>query len=95
MECTASEFRQKCRNGLFHSFTSGLASNLMNNAQANVTIVPKPFAYDFLLFCTRNPKALPILEVLDEGNKESVVMAPKANITKDLPLYWVFEVITN
>ncbi len=63
----------------------------MNYAQANITVLPKNLAYDYLLFCVRNPKALPILEVIDAGNKESMTMAPGAIVTKDLPKYWVFE----
>ena len=36
-------------------------------AQANMVILPKEYAYDFLLFCTRNPKPCLVLEVNDSG----------------------------
>ena len=32
-------------------------------AQANLVILPKDLAYDFLLFTQRNPKSCPLLEV--------------------------------
>ena len=32
-------------------------------AQANLAIVPKKYAYDFLSFCTKNPRPCPILTV--------------------------------
>ena len=38
--------------------------------QANLAIVPRALAYDFLLFCQRNPKPCPLLEVLDAGDPE-------------------------
>lgn len=37
-------------------------------AQANLAILPKELAYDFLLFTQRNPKPCPILEVSDVGD---------------------------
>ena len=38
-------------------------------AQANLVILPKDLAYDFLLFTQRNPKSCPLLEVSDVGGK--------------------------
>ena len=44
--------RLKARNG--NNFTtSGLANSFV---QTNVVIIPKKFAYDFMLYCQRNPK---------------------------------------
>lgn len=34
-------------------------------AQANLVILPKDLAYDFLLFTQRNPRSCPLLEVSD------------------------------
>lgn len=36
-------------------------------AQANLIAVPGDWAYDVLLFCQRNPKACPLLDVTDRG----------------------------
>lgn len=59
----------------------------MEYVQANVIILPKEYAFDFLLFCQRNPKPCPLLEVYDEGTFESQVLAPGSDIRSDLPLY--------
>lgn len=37
-------------------------------AQGNLVVLPKALAWDFLLFCQRNPKACPLLEVADAGS---------------------------
>ncbi len=52
------------RDGRYSSSTSGLCPGY---AQANLIILPKEQAYDFLLFVQRNPKPCPILEVTDIG----------------------------
>lgn len=80
--------RRQCRTGKWDKPTSGLAPGF---AQANMVILDRRFAFDFLLFCQRNPKPCPILEVLEAGQEEPRRTAPGADITRDLPRYriWV------
>ena len=59
-------FREMVKKGKFTGQTSGIC---MGYAQANLCILPKNIAYDFLLFAQRNPKPCPILEVTDEGDR--------------------------
>ena len=40
-------------------------------AQANLMVLPKEYAFDFLLFAQRNPKPCPILGVLEPGQLNS------------------------
>lgn len=68
--------------------TSGMCPGY---AQANLVILPKEYAYDFLLFAERNPKPCPILEVSDEGSRYLKKIAPGADIAKDIPKYRVYE----
>ena len=35
--------------------------------QANLVVVPRELAFDFLLFCQRNPKPCPLLDVTEPG----------------------------
>jgi len=56
-----------------------------------LVIMPKRFAFDFFLFCQRNPKACPILEVLEAGKYEPVLTAPGADVRVDVPLYRVYK----
>jgi uncharacterized protein YcsI (UPF0317 family) len=62
---TPNELRQESRVGLFNTQTSGYCAGF---AQANLVILPKEYAFDFLLFCQRNPKPCPLLEVLEGGS---------------------------
>ncbi|MCC3271062.1 putative hydro-lyase [Arthrobacter gengyunqii] len=58
-------------------------------AQANLIIVPKAQAFDFLLFAQRNPKSCPILGVLDAGETSGPLLAD-GDIRTDLPQYTVY-----
>lgn len=79
--------RLACREGRWTGPTAGLAYGY---AQANLAILPREDAFDFLRFCTRNPKPCPLLEVLDPGDPEPKLTAPGADIRTDLPKYRVY-----
>ena len=64
------------------SQTSGMCSGY---AQGNLCILPKKYAYDFLLFCQRNPKSCPLLEVTDTGERILKTCAPGSDIATDIP----------
>lgn len=83
-----SMVRSLIRKGEIKSPTAGMCGGY---AQANLVILPKELAYDFLLFCQRNPKSCPLLEVMDEGTKKIKYMAKDADITTDLPKYRIYE----
>lgn len=67
--------------------TSGTAPGFV---QANLVILPRTYASDFLTFCLRNPKPCPLLDVTDAGCPEFKQMAPGADIRTDLPLYRIW-----
>ena len=58
-------------------------------AQANLMVLPKEDAFDFLLFAQRNPKPCPILGVLEPGQTSSDLLAG-GDIRTDIPAYRVF-----
>jgi uncharacterized protein YcsI (UPF0317 family) len=62
----------------------------LGHLQANLAVVPREDAFDFLLFCQRNPKPVPLIEVLDVGSPKVDVVAPGADLRTDLPRYRVF-----
>jgi uncharacterized protein YcsI (UPF0317 family) len=72
---TPRQIRQRIRAGQWRCPTAGLASGY---TQANLVVVPRALAYDFLLFCQRNPQPCPLLEVLDPGDPEPREYAPSA-----------------
>jgi uncharacterized protein YcsI (UPF0317 family) len=45
---------------------------------------------DFLIFCQRNPKPCPILDVCEPGKYNPVLTAPSADIRTDIPKYRVY-----
>jgi uncharacterized protein YcsI (UPF0317 family) len=54
-------------------------------------VLQRDWAYDFLLFATRNPKSCPILDVTETGSPEPKLIAPGADVCTDLPKYRVWE----
>jgi uncharacterized protein YcsI (UPF0317 family) len=88
---TAEDVRTACRKGHWTRPTPGLAPGFV---QANLVAVPQDWAYEFLLFCQRNPKPCPVLDVTDTGDAEPLYAAPGADLRTDLPLYRVWELGT-
>ena len=84
---TPAAIRAASRGGTLHSHTAGLAPAY---AQANLVVLPRDLAYDFLLFCQRNPKPCPLLDVTDVGSPEPALVAPGADLRLDLPRYRVY-----
>ncbi|MBQ18492.1 MAG: DUF1445 domain-containing protein [Planctomycetaceae bacterium] len=80
--------RQACREGSFTDHTAGLAPGF---AQANLVILPREHAFDFLQFCRRNPKPCPLLDVTEPGSPLPSTIAPDADIRTDLPRYRIWE----
>jgi len=85
---TPAEFRRIVRRG---EWTGGSIMACRGYAQANVTIVPKEYAYDFLVFCNRNPRPCPVLDVTEVGDPHPRLMAPEADLRTDLTKYKVFK----
>ncbi|MGI4849066.1 MAG: putative hydro-lyase [Janthinobacterium lividum] len=82
-----SQIRQLCRSGAWRGPTAGLAQG---HVQANLMIVPREAAYDFLLFCQRNPKPCPLIEVVDAGSVMPAC-ASGADLRTDVPGYRIYE----
>src|SRR5262245_51703674 len=85
---TPAEIRRAIAAGEWTAHTGGLAPGY---TQANLVILPREYAYDFLLFCVRNPKPCPLLDVTDPGSPIPTFAAPNADLRVDLPRYRVYE----
>ena len=78
-------FRNKVRQGLFTGPTNAVCPGFL---QCNLVILPQgQHAFDFLLFCQRNPKACPLIEVCEAGSPVPVGAAPDADLRTDCPKY--------
>lgn len=82
------DLRARFRRGDLARPTSGLVPGYV---QANLVVLPRDLAFDFLLFAQRNPKPCPLLEVIDSGGVEPSLMAPGADLRFDLPRYRVYQ----
>ena len=82
-----AELRRRCRAGRFDGLTAGQAPG---RVQANLMVVPRAQAYDMAVFCQRNPKPCPLLDITDPGDPEPRAIAPGADVRSDLPRYRVF-----
>lgn len=91
MEATRAQWHpsrlwNEIREGRFRGHTSGVCSGF---AQANLVVLPERDALDFLIFCQRNPRPCPLLDVLEPGETEPL-SSPGADIRTDIPGYRVF-----
>lgn len=81
-------FRRAIRAGLFQQPTNGHCPGFL---QCNLVVLPQgPQAFDFLLFCQRNKKACPLIEVCDVGSPFPHAVAQGADLRTDLPMYAIY-----
>ena len=85
---TVTGIRTDIRTGRWSGVTSGIAPGYV---QANLAVLPRDLAFDFLLFCQRNPKPCPLIEVLEAGETNPKITAPNADIRTDVPAYRIYE----
>jgi uncharacterized protein YcsI (UPF0317 family) len=79
--------RRRIRTGAFTGPTSGLAPG---NVQANLVILPRDLAHDFLRFAQANPRPCPVLAVSEAGSPHFPGLGADLDIRTDLPLYRVW-----
>ncbi|MGH7047085.1 MAG: putative hydro-lyase [Stellaceae bacterium] len=79
--------RRRIRDGSFTGPTAGLAAG---NVQANLVILPKALAHDFLRFAQANPKPCPVLAVSEPGDPHLPALGADLDLRTDLPKYRVW-----
>ena len=84
---TPRDFRRMCREGRYDGLTRGVALGYL---QCNLVVLSRRYAYDFLVYCQRNQRACPVLEICDAGDPEPRELAPGADLRTDLPRYAVY-----
>jgi uncharacterized protein YcsI (UPF0317 family) len=83
----AHEARMAMRRGQWKGPT---VYKVPEHVQCNLIILARELAYEFLLYCQRNPKACPVVDVTDAGDPEPRLAAPGADLRSDLPKYRVY-----
>ena len=86
-DLSPAQLRKLIRKGKWTRPTAGVVPGYV---QANLVMIPKDLAFNFLLFCVRNPKPCPILDVLEAGEVEPKIAAG-ADLRTDLPRYRVYK----
>lgn len=81
---TPHEARALFRDGLVTP-TAGWSAGW---TQANLLVLPRAEAFDFLLFAQRNPKPCPVLDVLEPGAVAGPIL--DGDVRTDAPAYRVF-----
>jgi uncharacterized protein YcsI (UPF0317 family) len=82
---------QRVRSGIRAGRIAGTSRGMAPGfVQCNLAILPKAYAFDFLLYCQRNQRACPVLEVTDPGDPEPRKLAPGADLRTDCARYSVF-----
>ena len=85
---TGEEVRKEIRLGKWTHPTPGIAYGY---TQANLVILPVKYAMDFFIFCQRNPKPCPVLDVCEPGKFTPILTAPSADIRTDIPKYRLYK----
>jgi hypothetical protein len=76
-------FRDAVRCGSYTGPTNAVCPGFL---QCNLVVLSQgQYAFDFLLFCQRNPKACPLIEVCDVGSYCPRAVAPGADLRTDVP----------
>jgi uncharacterized protein YcsI (UPF0317 family) len=87
LRAEAALARAAIRRGDHTTSTAGLAPGCV---QANLMILPKDLADEFLLFCQRNPKPCPLLAVSAPGETSLAALGADIDIRTDIPRYRVW-----
>ncbi|MDO5640855.1 MAG: putative hydro-lyase [Paracoccus sp. (in: a-proteobacteria)] len=76
--------RAAIRQGAFSGPTAGMGGDAL---QANLVILPKADAVDFLRFCQQNPRPCPLLAVGEPGDPSLPTLGKDIDLRHDLPRY--------
>lgn len=79
--------RRDIRSGAITGTSRDLAPGFV---QCNLAILPRDHAFEFTLYCQRNQRACPVLEVCDPGDPVPRRLAPTADLRTDCARYSVF-----
>jgi uncharacterized protein YcsI (UPF0317 family) len=79
--------RGAIRAGTYTGYTAGIAPGFV---QANVCILPRAWAEDFLLYCQRNPRPCPLIARSDVGDPRLPTLSDDLDIRTDIPRYHIF-----
>lgn len=83
-----ADLRGLIRKGELTGPTTGMCNGY---AQGNLVVLPKALAWDFLLFCQRNPKACRCWKWRTQASRTFAQFGKGSDIATDIPRYRVYE----
>ncbi len=83
----AQEARMAMRSG---TWTGPTQFRVPGFVQCNLVVLPRADAYDFIVYCQRNPKPCPLVDITEAGDPEPRRAAPGADLRTDLARYAVY-----
>lgn len=86
LSASPTELRARIREGLFEGPTAGHGGDAL---QANLVILPREDAAEFLRFCQANPRPCPLLAVSEPGDPALPTLGD-IDLRHDLPRYRVW-----
>nr|BAA07360.1 unknown protein [Bacillus subtilis]BAA09038.1 ycsI [Bacillus subtilis]prf//2208409L ORF [Bacillus subtilis] len=81
------DVRALIREGKINGPTAGMSGGY---AQANLVVLKKDLAFDFLLFCQRNQKPCPVLDVTEAGSPVPSLLRRMLISRTDFPKYRIY-----
>ena len=84
---TPVELRALSATGQFDKPTAGYCDGYV---QANLVALPEQYAHDFEIFCQKNPKPCPLLEVVGPKRFTTTKLADGADLRTAIPRYKVW-----
>jgi len=88
LEMTPKEFRGLVRTGEWNGHS---LNKCRGYAVTDMVIIPKEYAYDYLVFSHRNPETISIVDMTEPGSPHPKRVAPDADLRTDLPRYIVYK----
>ncbi len=87
VEVEARAVRLQARRG---ALTGPTANCAPGHVQANLAILPRALADDFLRFCQRNPRSCPLIGVSEPGDPRIPTLGADLDVRSDVPRYRVW-----
>lgn len=88
---TAKDLREMIRRREWEPDETGTEYYCRGYSQHSLHIVPVDYAFEFLVFCLRNPRACYVADVCDVGSPHPPFLGPDADVRTDCHRYRVYK----
>ena len=86
-----TEYRLMVRRGEWPMDDTEILGYCEGYTRHAIVILPKDYAFEFLTFCVRNPRALYVADICEPGLPHPMLLAPGADVRTDCNGYRVYK----